>query len=496
MTYASRTSPSAPRIARRAAAIAIVALLVPIAATAQARRLTLEDAIAQATARSAAIDVARAGESRADADLQRARSLRFPQINFAGSYDRTLASEFSSAFESLGPPCAPLAVDPSQPLADRIAEIERAATCGGLGGAFNFSELPFGQRNIYRATLSFSQALYLGGRLTAQQAQAEAGRQISALGTTSAEAQLALEVTQAYFDAALADRLVTIAEAGEQQAAAVYQQARLSVDAGRAPEFEMLRAQVARDNQRPIVIRRRADRDLAYLRLHQLLEVPLSDPFVLDVNLDADTLPPPAPFAGALDEARDAAALLNRAATRQAQAVVAIREAGVTIAQSERKPSVNLLSSFGEVGYPREGAFPGASDFRTNWTLGLSVSVPLFTGFRLRANELAARADLAEAEALLEQTRETVEREAATVTRDLAGAIAVWEASAGVVQQAQRAHEIAELRYREGISTQLELQDSRLALQQAQANRAQAARDVQVARARLALLPSLPLGVR
>ena len=62
-----------------------------------------------------------------------------------------------------------------------------------------------------------------------------------------------------------------------------------------------------------------------------------------------------------------------------------------------------------------------------------------------------------------------------------------------MVQQAQRAYEIAELRYREGLSTQLELSDARLLLQQAQANRAQAARDVQVARVRLALLPDLPL---
>jgi outer membrane protein TolC len=44
------------------------------------------------------------------------------------------------------------------------------------------------------------------------------------------------------------------------------------------------------------------------------------------------------------------------------------------------------------------------------------------------------------------------------------------------------------------VSTQLELSDARLLLQQAQANRAQAARDLQVARARMALLPDLPIG--
>jgi hypothetical protein len=45
------------------------------------------------------------------------------------------------------------------------------------------------------------------------------------------------------------------------------------------------------------------------------------------------------------------------------------------------------------------------------------------------------------------------------------------------------------------VSTQLELADSRLLLVQAEANRAQAARDLQVARARIALLPDLPLGM-
>ena len=62
------------------------------------------------------------------------------------------------------------------------------------------------------------------------------------------------------------------------------------------------------------------------------------------------------------------------------------------------------------------------------------------------------------------------------------------------MSQAARAYDIADVRYRAGVSTQLELSDSRLLLQQAEANRAQAARDLQVARARVALLADLPLG--
>jgi hypothetical protein len=49
------------------------------------------------------------------------------------------------------------------------------------------------------------------------------------------------------------------------------------------------------------------------------------------------------------------------------------------------------------------------------------------------------------------------------------------------------------VRYKEGISTQIELNDARILLEQAVANRALAARNLQVARVKLALLPDLPL---
>jgi outer membrane protein TolC len=463
-------------------------------ASASATRLTLPEAIRLATDRSESIEAARAGESRANADQQRALSQKLPQVSFAGSYSRTLASEFSSAFQPSGPVCDPLHVDPSQPLAARVSEIERAAACGAIGGAsFNVGKLPFGQRNIYSGTVSFSQTLYAGGRIAAGQRQADESRRLASFAISATEAQVTLEVTQAFYDAALSDRLVNIAQSGYDQANAAYEQTRLSYEAGRQPEFELLRAQVARDNQRPAVIRSRATRDIAYLHLRQLLELPADTPLALDVDLDAPALDAPAPFADALAQVVAAGPALERVGVQQAQATVAIREAGVTVAHAARLPAVGLTSSLGRVGYPSDGVFPGPGDFRTNWSVAAGVQVPIFTGFRLKADELTARADLREAQAQLKQMRELATLDTATALQDLDAARAAWEATAGTIEQAERAYQIAELRNREGLSTQLELSDSRLSLQQAQANRAQAARDLQVARARAALLPSLPV---
>jgi outer membrane protein len=473
---------------KTASALLVFAMAVSVApAVAQtaptmtptAAPLTLADALKIAEARSETLAEARAGEDRAAADRLRAASGRLPQINLVGSYDRTLASEFSGIFDSSS---------------------GSTGSTGSEGSAnssdVDFSKLPFGQRNVYRATFSLSQPIYTGGRVGAQVKQADLGRTNASLATAGALAQLQLEVTKAFFDAALADRLVTIAESGLEQATAAFNQTKQNFDAGRQPEFEVLRAQVARDNQRPTVIRRRADRDTAYLRLRQLLKMPAPEPLTLNVDLDAAALVAPEPFIADLAAATAAPPKATRAQVQQADTLVQIREAAIAVVRSEKLPSVNVTSSFGKVGYPSSGLIPGFDDFRTNATIGVQVSVPLFTGFRQQAEAMAARADLAGAEAQRNQAKALAGLDTESAVNDLAAADAAWQATAGTIQQAQRAYEIADLRYREGLSTLLELSDSRLALQIAQANRAVAARDLQIARTRVALLKNLPIGAR
>jgi outer membrane protein TolC len=425
--------------------------------------LTLDEALRRAEAQSESMTIAGAGQSRAQADLGRVNSQRYPQINFTGTYDRTLASEFSGIFDN---------------------------SSGGDGT--DFSELPFGQANTYRFSFALSQALYTGGRIGAQREQAAAGIRAAELGTAAVRALMQLDVTRAFYDAALSDRLATIAQSGYTQADAAYQQTKQGFDAGRTPEFEVLRAQVQRDNQRPTVIRARANREAAYLRLRQLLGLPADAPLQLDVDLEAADLAAPAPFAAALDEVQQATTAAFRTAIEQAQLAVRIRELGLAVVESAKKPNVNFVSSYGITNYPNR-IYPDFGSLRNNWTLGAQVTMPVFKGFLIEAERRGAKADLTEAEARLKQAKELADLQRATALQDLEAARAAWEATAGTITQATRAYEIAELRFREGLSTQLELSDSRLALQSAQANRAQAARDLQLTRARVALLPNLPV---
>ena len=471
--------------------------------------LTLEQVLELAEGRSEAVGIARTAIERAQAEQIRARSGLWPQLNASAAYDRALASEFSGVFGggSGQAPCPPFTLDPAAALPERVAEIERAIDCGAVGSSFfgggsddQEIDLPFGRKNTWRVSLAFSQSVYSGGRIGAQSDIAAAGRTSAELGLTSARARLKFDVTQAFFDAALSERLVQIAEATVAQAEATVRQVQASFEAGAQPEFELLRARVTRDNQRPVVIRNRANRDIALLRLKQFLELPADYDLQIVAPLDGP-VPPPSAFAAQLEtvQAQIASpapaieATASRTVVREAAAAVQLRQASLRAALAERRPAVSVTSNYSNVAYPG-GLFP-TGDFRTNWTIGAAVNVPVLSGGRLRASETVARADLEQSRLQLRQIEELALLDARSAQAELTAAIAGFEASAGTIAQATRAYQIAEVRFQSGVSTQLELSDARLQLQQAEANRAQAARDLQVARARVALLPDLPLGV-
>ena len=479
--------------------------------SAPAGPLTLEQVLQLAEERSESVAIARAGVDRAEGERVRVRAGRLPQLNASASYDRALASEFANIFGEGGggAPCPPFTLNPAAPVAERVEEIERAIDCGAVGGSLfggnggdgddaGGADLPFGRKNTWRFNLLFSQSLYSGGRLGAQAAIADVGRDTATLGVTTARAQLLFDATQAYYDAALADRLVAIAEATVRQADDTVRQVQAGFEAGAQPEFELLRARVTRDNQVPVVIRQRANRDIALLRLKQLLDLPADYDLRLAASLTDSVLAPPAPFATRLAGLEAAAPPIaappaDRTAVKEVAAGLRLREAALQAARAERMPSASLNSSFSRVAYP-SNPVPWIGDFRTNWTVGASVEVPVLTGGRLRGAEAVARADVQQARLQLQQAQELASLDTQSALAELAAARAAWDASGGTIEQAARAHEIANVRFGAGVSTQLELNDARLLLQQAEANRAQAARDLQLARVRLALLPDLPIG--
>lgn len=469
----------------------------PTAAQAPAtttRRLTLDEALQLAEGGSEQVAAAQAGVRRAEGQVDLARSGLYPQLSSSVAFTRTLQTQFEGIFDTDAAvtPCAGLTVNPAAPIDQRIAELERYLQCPPSnpfgGGNDSGNDLPFGQLNTYTANLQFSQRVYDGGALRAQERQAIAGREVAAFGVTTTRAQLDLDVATAFYDAALTDRLVAITDATLSQAGETLRQVELQFQVGQIAEFEVLRARVTRDNQRASLIRTRVQRDLAYLRLKQLLNLPADQPLELEANLTEPTGALATRWAAPLAEAEAAFRLVERTAIRQSEAGVQAEEAAVALTQSQFRPQVNVTSAFTAYAYNPLPRFK-----QRDWTVTASVSLPLLDGGRRKANRAIAEATLEERRQQLQQVKELADLDQRSARATWEAARAAWEASAGTVEQAQRAFQIADVRYREGLSTQLELNDARLAFQVAETERAQAARDLQVARSRLVLLPDLPL---
>lgn len=479
-------------------ALGAVLLALATPASAQQARLvkvSLADALQMAESHSEAIAVARAGQTRAVGQRLQTRSQALPQLVGNGGYTKTLKSQFSGfaapAPDTTAPAsvCAPR-IAANATAAERAAAIAAASTCSS-GGGLDFSSAGFGAKNQWTIGLNASLNVYTGGRISGQMAAANAQERSATIEVESQRAQLKLDVAQAYFDAALSDRVLALTVASLQQTEQVLTETSLGRKVGDVSEFDLLRAQVTRDNQRPAVIQARSNRDVAYLRLKQLLEVPLDDSVALSTTLDdgsvdalVATASPTVPPASAI--------VADRAPVRELEQAVIAQEGLLKAARAERIPSLSVVTGYQRLYFPNS-FFPDLGQPRENWTIGLSTNFSIFTGGRIQGDVMVAQASVDETRQRLKQTKEFAALDTRVAMSQLDQAQAAFAASAGTAEQAQRALSIDQIRYREGISTQTDLAQSRLLVEQAVLNRAGAARDLAVAKIRVQLLSDLPI---
>jgi len=465
------------------ATLALLLFALPLSVAAQEQApgaLSLADALRMAERRNASVRIAAAGADRAAGQQRQANSQRYPQLNGAASYQRAIQNQF-------------------QAISERFAQPDTSSGGGGDGIASSPLAQIFAAPNTAVITFSASQNLWTAGKLGAARAGADAARDAADIGLSSARAQALLDVAQAYYDAVAAERLNAIADSTLALTERTLAQVQLAREVGTASEFDLLRARVTRDNQRAPAIQARGNRRVALLRLKQLLELPLQEPLTLTTPIRDDAslvseMMAPVRLADERTLTPDTS-VSSRATVRQAAAQLTAQEYSLQAARLARLPSVQLTSLYQRFAYPPEGTFlPNTFGlFFPNWTVTLGLSFPILSGGRIAGERMVAEANVIEARARLQQTREGAELDAILALTALEQAQAAYAAAIGIDAQAEQAYRIAEVRFREGISTPVELTESRVQLEQARLQRVTTARDLEVATLRLALLKDLPL---
>jgi len=428
-------------------------------ATGDTLLLTLRDALIRAEPASEQVNIFKGQVDRSRADKTVAWSLLLPQATLTPSYTRVIETPFRQYFEQSGG--APSNENPFTALSN-----------WQVGGNVRWTPIDFAAYSQIEA--------------------ASRGIDLTRLQLSSQQAYTILTVAAAYFNAILADQLLGIRVSTLEQAERTWKDIQLGYEVGTQSEFDALRARVARDNQVPVVTQARANRDISFTQLKQLLDLPINRELSLVTPLDEGVVPqvPDSLKAqlGVADTAAD-----NRNVVQQAEIGVQQARAFYDAAGRQWLPTVGGFLNYNQAGFARD-FWPSSGGWFDDFNVGFGVTWPIFTGGRILGQRRAARADLEIAEQSLKLTREQAALDNVSVTSRLAEAEDNAVATQAVVEQAERAYEIAELRFKEGLSTQTELQDVRLQLEAARANRASAYRDLQVARLRLALLPYLPIG--
>lgn len=336
--------------------------------------------------------------------------------------------------------------------------------------------LELGRSNAFFADLGASQVFYAGGAIAAAGEEARAGRTAFEASYETARQELALAIHRTYYATLFAGELVTVRRASLDQLTSHLKITRERFEQGAASEYEVLRAEVELANNRPLLVAAENQQAEARDRLTRLLGLDPDQP--VDVR---GVLPVPEPVASGPSSLEAAADKRPELATARARERAA--EAALRAARAQRRPTASWVAHL--FATSPEYLVATDSDPKINGLAGVLVRFPLLTGGERHARIAGAEATLAEARAETRDLEGAIALEVRLARHGIAEAEAVLAAQGRVTEQAEKALQIARVRYGNGLGTQLEVTDAQLALAEARVRRLRTLADRAVADAEL-----------
>jgi outer membrane protein TolC len=348
-----------------------------------------------------------------------------------------------------------------------------AATAGYTRDAKSLSEArnggPVNYQN-WRAAITVRQLVYSGGGVNAALDAAKTTRTAAVLDIEAVVNDVLLLVRTRFADVLLNRERILVQEQGVALLKEQLQTAQNRFAAGSVSQFEVLTAEVALANAQPALISARNGLRVAIDELRAALG------YQGGFGADLQKVPE---FTGTLEYrpvSYDLQASLSAAKARRPELLrlaqlQRARESGVTVSKSNYLPEVYLTGGYEGV---KRSSSNSLDDSLDGWTAGVEASWAIFDGARTRGKVTQARALLNQARLSLAEQTLAVEVEVRRALSSLQEAAELAEAAGKVVGQAQEALRLADVRYRNGAATQLDVLQARQALTEASLNRLEA----------------------
>ncbi len=157
--------------------------------------------------------------------------------------------------------------------------------------------------------------------------------------------------------------------------------------------------------------------------------------------------------------------------TRPEFKLAEIQSENATLQEMLAKRNFNPLLSANVQGGYKNAIAPDIYQLQLNYVASAQLTIPIFTGFKNRAAVKEAQAMNNAAEFNLENTSKQLVTEVKQAIKNLNNAFQKIERSNLQVEQAQKAAELARLKYKNQVITNLDLLDTEIALSEAEINK-------------------------
>jgi outer membrane protein len=409
----------------RPSLVICVGLLAVAAVNAQ-ESLSLDDALRLALQNNGLARAALAETDAADARLAAARANLYPSIDLSSSTTRT-------RIEGGG----------------AIADTTQRQNGFGL----EWLLLDNGQREL---------------RIRQSSRTAEATRQ----STRDTLRRVLFQTARAYYEVLRRKELLQVADTAVRRAETLLEVAKAQAEVGAAPQKDVLQAEADLANARVQQIQARNALRLAETDLKRLIGWEAQKPLPALTAPDAPSSPDPALSVEQLWQR----ARLQRPDLRDAELRLQISRLGLDAAR---------LNSLLRLQISARGFREYEPNSRTQGSLSIVASYPLFDGGLTRANLREAEASLQSAQFRLQQAERDAYAEVESAVLSIREASERLEASKIAVAAAQRNFDAAQESLREGVGTIVEVLTAQLALITAETNLVQATYDAAVAELQL-----------
>lgn len=275
------------------------------------------------------------------------------------------------------------------------------------------------------------------------------------------------QVTKAYYGILLAKQSQDLYQSVYDNAVENNDIVKKKFDVGAVSEYDLIRSNVTVQNALPNVIEAEYTVTLALWQLKALLGI--------DLQREIDVTGSLMDYVYVLDKSYDISQLNleNNSTLKQLDMQEQMLEHAVKITKLANVPSLSVSAAYLYTALGNDGKFFKKEAWNPYSYAGLQLNIPIFAGNKRRAATREARLNLAN----LQLQRENVERQLRVgivqYLNNMQSSVKKYHASAATVDQAQRGYDIAVKRYDVGRGTLVDIDNSQVALTQAELQRNQ-----------------------